>query len=104
MLANSFSFLPVLAVAPASPKWTLLSDFSLAEYLRAASSPAERRQRLASRLGEVVEAGNIALIDAPVCRPEDHIGELLKLSQGRPVLVIGSDSSLRGIVTPFDVL
>lgn len=104
MLANSFSFLPVATGATGTPSWKLLSDFSLALYLRAAKSHSERNKRLARRLGEVVEAGSITLSDAPVCGPEDSVATVLERSNGLPVLVVGSDSDLRGIVTPFDVL
>jgi hypothetical protein len=104
MLMNSFSFLPVAAEATNAPRWRLLSDFSLASYLRAAPSESKRKERLACRLGEVVEAGDIKLADAPQRGPEDSVATVLERSQGLPVLVLGSDGDLRGIVTPFDVL
>jgi hypothetical protein len=104
MLSNSFSFLPVAAEANIAPHWKLLSDFSLASYLRAASSRIERNNRLARRLGDAVNAGEITLVDAPICGPEDSVTTILKRSQSLPVLVVGPAADLRGIVTPFDVL
>ena len=104
LLANSFSFLPVAALAPVTSKWMLVSDFLIAGYLRGAKSAADRRQRLASPLRDAVEAGYLTLVDAPVCKPEERVASVLNASQGYPVLVIGADGGLRGIVTPFDLL
>jgi hypothetical protein len=104
MLENSFSFLPVAAKTSALQKWALVADFSVASYLRAAKDTTQRRERLAGSLAGAIEAGSIALIEAPVCKAEDHITVALNVSQGKPVLVIGADGDLQGIVTPFDLL
>lgn len=104
MLVNSFSFLPVAKEVSGAQRWRLLSDFSLASYLRAANSAAERNKRLARPLSEAIEAGDIILAEAPLCAPEDSVAAILERSKGLPVLVVGSDGDLRGIVTPFDVL
>lgn len=104
MLVNSFSFLPVEAEVTSPPHWKLLPDFAVASYLRAAKSPTERIKRLARPLGELVKTGEITLLDAPLCGPEDYIDTILERSKGLPVLVVGLDGDLRGIVTPFDVL
>lgn len=104
MLVNSFSFLPVLFKADADAQWQLLSDFSLARYLRAATSPSEKNRRLAQKLGEAVKSNAIALDPAAICGPGDAVSTVLERSGGRPVLVVGQDGDLRGIVTPFDVL
>lgn len=104
MLVNSFSFLPVAVDASESPQWRLISDFSLAAYLRANPGCNERNRRLAKKLGEAVNEGLLNLIEAPECGPEDAVTTVLDRSQGRPVLVLGPQRELRGIVTPFDVL
>jgi hypothetical protein len=104
MLVNSFSFLPVAKHVNGAPRWSLLSDFSLASYLRAAKSSAERNKRLARPLDEAIEAGDVVLAEAPRCGPEDSVATILERSRGLPVLVVGTDGDLRGIVTPFDVL
>jgi hypothetical protein len=104
MLVHSFSFLAVSAEVTMPPHWKLLPDFAVASYLRAAKSPTERIKRLARPLGELVKTGEIILLEAPVCGPEDHVDTILERSKGLPVLVVGSDGDLRGIVTPFDVL
>jgi hypothetical protein len=104
MLANSFSFLPVAATSEPCPKWMLISDFELASYLRRAKSSIDKKQRLATPLREAAQGGQVSLIDAPTCKPEDRVDTVLTSSQGKPVLVIGPDGDLRGIVTPFDLL
>jgi CBS domain-containing protein len=104
ILENSFSYLPVAMEGNTAHGRRFLSDFSVASYLREAQTSAERYRRLARQLGEAVKAGEIRLIDAPSCGPEDSVATILERSKGLPVLVIGPDGDLRGIVTPFDVL
>jgi CBS domain-containing protein len=101
MLVNSFSFLPIASDTSDGVHWKLISDYSIAAYLRGAGGSSERKRRLAQKLTEVQD---IRLIDAPVCKPEDSVQAVLERSQGQPVLVLGPDSELLGIVTPFDVL
>ena len=104
MLENSFSFLPIALDPSGSTTWRLISDFVLARYLRSAMSEADRLKLLAKKLGDVVKAGHIDLIEAPLCQPEDTVDTILGLSSGLPVLVVSANDGLRGIVTPFDVL
>jgi len=104
MLESSFSFLPVFSNVANDTGWKLLSDFSLARYLRDAKSNNERLERLAQQLGRVVEAGNITLAKASTCGPEDPVSKVLDISKGQPVLVVGPGDELRGIITPFDLL
>lgn len=84
--------------------WKLLSDYAIATYLNTAEGGTERNKRLAQKLSEAIEQDVIQLTVAPVCVPEDPIATVLSSSQGRPVLVIGSNRELLGIVTPFDML
>src|SRR5262249_4015744 len=104
MLVNSFSFLPVVDYTKSGARWQLLSDFSIASYLHSAVSSSDKMKRLARKLSEVVEARSITLVPAPTCSPEDLVGIVLERSGGLPVLVVGKENDLRGIVTPFDVL
>lgn len=104
MLANSFSWLPIAIEQGGGRSWHLLSDFSIARLLRSAETPAQRKSLLASKLGEAVNGGRIELVPAPVCQPEERVAEVLKRSNGLPVLVVGAEGDLRGILTPFDVL
>lgn len=104
MLVNAFSFLPVDTGSDGVVEWRLLSDYATAAYLRGTDRPAERMKRLARKLAEAVKEGTITLDDAPQCRPEDSVAAVLGLSKGRPVLVVGANRELMGIVTPFDML
>jgi CBS domain-containing protein len=104
MLENSFSFLPLFSEVAGHSAWKLVSDFSLAKYLRESKSNNQRNERLAKQLGKVVEAGDVKLVDASTCKPEECISRVLEVSGGQPVLVIGSNDELRGIITPFDIL
>ena len=106
MLMNAFSFLPVAQREDHATSWYLVSDFSLASYLRKAADEAERRKRLALPLSEAIAANEVELVAAPLVAPQDPIAAVLAASNGAPVLVVGPAPSydLRGIVTPFDVL
>jgi CBS domain-containing protein len=103
MLVNSFSFLPV-ALDGGPTVWKLISDYSVAAYLRNAQSTRERKTRLAKKLVDALEQDGIQLTDAPRCCPEDSITSVLVKSEGRPVLLTGPNGELLGILTPFDVL
>lgn len=104
MLINSFSFLPIALNSNSHIEWKLLSDYSVASYLRGVNSNGERNRRLALKLSEAVKQKAIDLVDAKSCGPEAPVTDVLLKSQGRPVLVIGSKRELLGIITPFDVL
>ena len=106
LLANSFSFLPVQLGEGADSRWALVSDFSVARYLRSASSETDRGRRLASSLADAVRADDgVRLVDAFICRANEPIDRALASSDGRPVLVVGEEESvLLGIATPFDML
>jgi len=104
MLVNAFSFLPLVPEAGHEGDWKLLSDYSIATYLRASEGGNERNRRLAQKLSDLIKQDAIELTVAPVCGPEEPIATVIERSQGRPVLVIGSNRELRGILTPFDLL
>jgi hypothetical protein len=69
MLANSFSYLPVAIGSAPNTKWTLLSDYSIAWYLRAANGTNERNRRLARKLEEAISQDTIDLTDVTTCSP-----------------------------------
>ena len=104
MLENSFSFLPVRSEVAGDSGWKLVSDFSLARYLRDSKFNAQRNERLAKQLGKAVESGDIELVPVSTCNPEEPISRVLEVSGGQPVLVVDSKDELRGIITPFDIL
>ncbi len=95
MLANSFSYLPVLW----KDKWHLISDQKLALYLR----KGNRNERLAETLQRAVDFDASLLDGAQFC----HVGDLkLPTFSGRPILVCRREDTkdLVGILTAFDLL
>jgi hypothetical protein len=106
MLMNSFSYLPVPREEAGTKKWFLVSDFTLASFLRGAVGDEERKKRLALTLAAAEASKGITLTPAPQCQPEDSVAQVLSVSNGLPVVVVGPDPKcdLRGIITPFDVL
>lgn len=96
MLVNSFTYLPIFN----SCHWFLISDYCLAKYLR-----SSRNFRLAKPVREAIKEG-LELEDAVTCFAHSPIDEVLKKSEGKPVLVIDGERAERlvGIVTPFDFL
>lgn len=105
MLSNSFSYLPVSLADGSDTQWQLVSDLSVAQFLRSAERPSDRNKRLACKLREAVQDGSIRLIQAKKCKPDDLATDVLKISDGLPILVVSNDlNELRGIMTPFDLL
>jgi hypothetical protein len=100
MLANSFSYLPVLK----DGKWYLVSDLSIATYLRAKAN--ERKQRLAHTLLDAIESGGLQLLGAICFQADANIDQVIKTFDGRPVLVChrNDHEELIGILTAFDIL
>lgn len=101
MLTESFSYLPVRYARNGELAWYLVSDYSLAQYLHGSDRP----QRLATTLEEALEARELTLTKAEVCRWTTPIKEVLERSEGKPVLVCREEGDeLMGLVTPFDLL
>jgi hypothetical protein len=103
MLANSFSYLPVRFVTDGGSEWLLISDTSLARYLRV---PEQRNKRLFKTLEEAVDANELQLEEASTCYSDAPIEDVLPLFDGRPLLVCHREDPgwLLGIVTAFDLL
>lgn len=99
MLTHSFSFLPVL-----HGNWKLLSDISLAKFLRGHS---DRKTALALSI-EIAAAQGLHLIDVLPVKTTDELSVLLEkgLTQFSPILwlVIGKDNSLAGVLSPFELM
>ena len=104
MLANAFSFLPVWMPDPVEKGWRLVSDFSLATYLRT-SDPTSRHERLVEPLQSAAASGALRLEKPFVCSPEASAQEVLRESRGLPILIRGDEEQeLIGIATPYDLL
>src|SRR5205807_1099661 len=71
MLANSFTYLPLAPDGMSASQWKLVSDYSIASFLRAAPSGKDRKMRLACKLADALAAKMIALVDASVCQSQD---------------------------------
>ena len=100
MLKNSFTYLPLLR-GRVPLRWALVSDYHVAEYLR----QGNRNKRLATKFENALEDGFL-LEQVEMCSPQATAEDVLKMSQGKPVLVVDEYhlGRLLGIVTPFDLL
>jgi len=101
MLANSFSYLPVLKQ---DDRWYFVSDLRIAQYLRAKAS--ERNERLAQSLSDAATHNNALLNEAKCYPAETAIDEILPDFSAVPILVCRRDEpkDLLGILTVFDLL
>jgi hypothetical protein len=101
MLKNSYSYLPLLSENEGHPSWMLVSDYHVAHYLR----QGDRKARLAKTLESAITEG-LVLEQANTCFADTSVVEALKMSEGKPVIVIDSEhpDRLVGIVTSFDFL
>jgi CBS domain-containing protein len=110
MLANSFSYLPILH----DGIWKIVSDVDIIRYLRSASSfttrkeiDAEKQRPLSAKISDAISKGVLDPVPAKCCSLADTIPFVLGQMETRPVLVIediGGEKRLVGIVTPFDLL
>ena len=105
MLTNSFSYLPVAVGEQHKPSWHFISDFAVASFLRTSPCENKRKQRLACQLQEAQKEKPDLLCEARTCRAIDSVEDVLRESEGKPVLVLGGNpGELRGLITPFDLL
>ena len=103
MLVNSFTYLPVPTETGEKTNWQLISDFRLAQYLRKDGKVS--KDRLIQRLLEAVKSGQMELLQAKTCSPQDKVEEVLQGPEGLPTIVVSPDGKqLLGIVTSFDLL
>lgn len=105
MLTNSFSFMPIL-IEKEKPEWYLLSDYSIAHYLRESNSNNERKRRLAKTVGECLEEKKL-VVDKAICElAETDIKKAVSNFNGKPILVVEKNypNRLIGIIAAFDVL
>jgi CBS domain-containing protein len=102
MLKNAFTYLPFMERSNGGIIWKLVSDYHLADYLRAT---ANRNKLLGKTLAEAV-SGGLTLGDVKTCSPNTHLAQAIKMSQGLPLLVVDRKFTERliGILSPFDLL
>jgi hypothetical protein len=101
MLANSYSYLPVLK----DRQWYLISDVAIAVYLGAEREGPERKRRLASTLDKAFSDVGVTQIEP---KPDStSLADALEALRHVPALLIyrASDKdNLAGILTAFDLL
>jgi CBS-domain-containing membrane protein len=100
MLKHAFSFLPIWHEG----KWRLISDASIAKYLRQAA--AGRNDRLATPVSVAVSRGDLRLLDATTAASDDLIEVHLQHVGERPILILDphDQGTLLGLLTASDVL
>jgi hypothetical protein len=101
MLANSYTYLPVLK----DKQWYPISDAAIALYLGAERDGKERKKRLASTLDKAFSSFDVKPIE-PILDSTPLADAFEKLRQA-PVLLIcraPNEDTLAGILTAFDVL
>jgi hypothetical protein len=105
MLANSFSFLPMLWQEAGACAWRLVSDYAVAHYLRQATTAGDRETSMSQTLATAVASGGIVLTQPFVCGPETEVAEVLSNCRGVPAIVCARGTpEILGIATPFDLL
>jgi len=102
MLENSYSYLPFLN---SSKEWKSVSDYSIARYLRSATSKTERKKRLAKSLKKAI-SDDLETYETEPCFADETIETVLGSFDGKPFLVIQKEKEdeLLGILTAFDLL
>ena len=100
MLANSFSYLPLLRESNGTKEWHFLSDSSIAKYIN-----EDRKTRLSKTIEEAIQDG--LLTEKANCfKPNEKVKDVLESFNGKPLIIIEDDKidSILGIVTAFDLL
>jgi CBS domain-containing protein len=103
MLANSFSYLPVLG---SGKTWQIISDASVARFLGTERDGKIRRSRLSKTLQEARHDAPDIVESALVIRGDAKISEALEHLKDKSVFLIRHPdrNELMGILTAFDLL
>lgn len=104
MLANSFSYLPVLLTTEGRQTWHLISDYAVAKYLRTAESNTQRNSFLAKTMEESIASRLLETERAEYARADANVKDVIRIFKGKPLLVLDEHSHLVGILTSFDLL
>lgn len=105
MLMHSFSFLPVRI----NNGWKLISEMSIASFLRSGISKSDRNMRLAMSIADAVSIDSRLACSAKEIRPDTKISKLFDSpieSHGRLWLVTQAEDPdrLLGVLTPFELM
>jgi predicted transcriptional regulator len=99
MLKSSFSYIPVRLTDTDSSSWRLISDFSLAHYLRARPENSSERT-----VGELVDSEEIQLLTVDTVSELDPLDTIVTRVMEKPVLVLSDAKVMVGIISAFDIL
>jgi hypothetical protein len=100
MLANSFSYLPLLRECNGTKEWHFLSDSSIAKYIN-----KDRKTKLLNTIEEAIKDG-LSTEKANCFKSNEKIKDVLESFTGKPLIIIEDDKidTILGIVTAFDLL
>jgi predicted transcriptional regulator len=105
MLANSYSYLPVLSK---DDQWRVVSDAAIATFLGSERKGAERRKRLAMTLADAVMLGEkpVSLMRGVFVDETTSLDLAFDLLKSSPILLVRSPlgTGVIGILTAFDLL
>ena len=105
MLANSYSYLPVLNK---DDQWSVVSDAAIATFLGPDRKGKERRVRLAMTLEEAVQQSErpVTLTPAVFVDETTPLDRAFELFKGAPILLVRGclGTGVVGILTAFDLL
>lgn len=100
MLEHSYSYLPIQI----EQGWRLLSDAAVARVVRGARDYDDRKKRLTATILETTVSYGLELVVPRVATFTDPVTEFLTSGDPLPVLIVGANRELLGLVTPFDLL
>lgn len=100
MLANSFSYLPLLRECNGTKEWHFLSDSSIAKYIN-----KDRKTKLLNTIEEAIKDG-LSTEKADCFKSNEKVKDVLESFTGKPLIIIEDDriDTILGIVTAFDLL
>jgi len=105
MLANSYSYLPVLRT---DGQWHVVSDAAIAAFLGPDRKGTERRKRLAMTLDDATQLGErpVALMSAEFVDEKTSLDQAFDGLKKSPILLVRSPvgTGVIGILTAFDLL
>jgi hypothetical protein len=112
MLANSYSFLPLVRSSEGKPEpskgWKIVSDASVARFLGSERAGEARIKQLAKTLQEAIADPSFVCVPALVISENAQIGEALDNLEKQSVMLVKHRDrdrhDLVGILTAFDLL
>ena len=106
MLMHGYSYIPIYLDKEPRKFWGLISEYTIAKYLRHQCNEDERKRRLALSVAQAIESGELHIDEPETCAPTDSIDIVFGKWQNMPILAIHTSypDRLMGIVTAFDLV